>query len=65
MDWAYPGRGIISGKNRKLFEAWAAEDPVDAWELERAKRIERQQGNRNPFIGGQAAADTTERAAAR
>jgi deoxyribonuclease-1 len=65
MDWAYPGRGIISGKNRKLFEAWAAADPVDAWERERARRIEQQQGNRNPFISGQAAADTAGRATAR
>ena len=65
MDWAYPGRGIISGKNRKLFEAWAAADPVDAWERERAQRIEQRQGNRNPFIAGGAAADTAARAAAR
>jgi deoxyribonuclease-1 len=65
MDWAYPGRGIISGKNRKLFEAWAKADPPDAWERERAKRIAKRQGNANPFIAGQAAADTAGRAAAR
>ncbi|MDO9528639.1 MAG: endonuclease [Syntrophales bacterium] len=29
MDWAYPGYGIISKKNRKLFDAWDKEDPVD------------------------------------
>lgn len=54
MDWAYPGHGmIISGKNRKLFklfEAWNREDPVDVWECERCKRIERIQGNENPFV---------------
>ena len=65
MDWAYPGRGIISGKNRKLFAAWAAADPVSEWERERARRIERLQGNRNPFVLGSQSADTGERAAAR
>jgi deoxyribonuclease-1 len=50
MDWAYPGRGVISGKNRKLFDAWDRQDPVDAWECERAGRIERIQGNVNPFV---------------
>jgi deoxyribonuclease I len=28
MDAAYPGRGVISDKNRKLFAVWAREDPV-------------------------------------
>ncbi|MDO9530026.1 MAG: endonuclease [Syntrophales bacterium] len=50
MDWAYPGHGIISKKNRKLFEAWSKEDPVDAWECERCKRIEKIQGNENLFV---------------
>jgi deoxyribonuclease-1 len=50
MDAAYPGRGVISDKNRKLFEAWAREDPVDAWERERVGRIARLQGNTNPFV---------------
>jgi deoxyribonuclease-1 len=50
MDWAYPGHGIISRKNKKLFEAWAKQDPVDAWECERVKRIEAIQGNENPFV---------------
>jgi deoxyribonuclease-1 len=50
MDAAFPGRGIISEKNRRLFEAWATEDPVDAWERERVRRIERLQGNSNPFV---------------
>ncbi len=47
MDAAYPGRGIISHENRKLLQSWDAEDPVDAWECERARRIERVQGNPN------------------
>src|SRR5437870_12620997 len=32
-------------------------DPVDAWERERARRIEAIQGNRNPFIWGEAPSD--------
>ncbi len=50
MDWAYPGHGIISKKNQRLFKAWDKEDPVDAWECERCKRIEQIQGNENPFV---------------
>ena len=50
MDAAYPGRGIISEKNHKLFEAWDREDPVDAWERKRVRRIEGLQGNPNPFV---------------
>ena len=50
MDSVYPGRGIISKKNRKLFDAWNKSDPIDDWECERAKRIERLQGNRNEIV---------------
>jgi len=50
MDSVYPGRGIISKKNRKLFESWNKSDPVDEWECERARRIERIQGNRNVVV---------------
>ena len=50
MDSVYPGRGIISNKNRKLFDAWNKSDPVDEWECERAKRIERIQGNVNEVV---------------
>ena len=50
MDWAYPGHGVISKKNRKLFQAWDKEDPVDAWECERSRRIEGIQKNENPFM---------------
>ena len=50
MDSVYPGRGIISKKNRKLFDAWNKSDPVDKWECERAKRIEKIQGNRNEVV---------------
>ena len=50
MDSVYPGRGIISKKNSKLFDAWNKSDPVDEWECERAKRIEEIQGNRNEIV---------------
>jgi deoxyribonuclease-1 len=50
MDVVYPGRGVISEKNRKLFEAWDREDPVDDWERERVRRIERLQRNTNTFV---------------
>jgi deoxyribonuclease-1 len=50
MHQAYPGHGIISRSNQKLFEAWDKEDPIDDWERERAKRIDGIQGNVNQFI---------------
>jgi len=50
MDSVYPGRGIISKKNRKLFDAWNKSDPVDECECDRAKRIETIQGNRNEIV---------------
>ena len=50
MDSVYPGKGIISKKNRKLFEAWNQSDPVDEWECERSRRIEKIQGNRNEVV---------------
>ena len=50
MDSVYPGRGIISKKNWKLFEAWHKSEPVDEWECERARRIEKIQGNRNEIV---------------
>ncbi len=50
MDSVYPDRGIISKKNRKLFNVWNKNDPVDQWECERARRIEKIQGNRNEVV---------------
>src|SRR5262245_20035607 len=50
MDQAYPGRGIISRQLRPLLEVWSKEDPVDDWERERTRRIERLQSNANPFV---------------
>jgi deoxyribonuclease-1 len=50
MEASCPDRGIISDKNRPLFEAWDREDPVDAWECERNRRIAALQGNHNSFV---------------
>jgi len=50
MERAYPGHGIISNKNEKLFQAWDRMDPVDEWECERARRIANIQGNVNMVV---------------
>ncbi len=50
MNHAYPEHGIIGKASVKLFDAWNKADPIDAWECERNKRIERIQGNENPFV---------------
>jgi deoxyribonuclease-1 len=41
----------LSEAHRRLLEIWHRDDPPDAWERERDERIERLQGNRNPFVG--------------
>ncbi len=50
MNKKYPGRGIISKKNQKLFEAWDKIDPVDRreCELNRLKGI--YQKDQNQFV---------------
>lgn len=50
MDTSYPNRGIISGKNRKLFEAWDRQFPVTERECKRAKLIEAHQHNKNAVL---------------
>lgn len=50
MERAYPGHGIVSNKNEKLFQAWDKADPVDEWECERARRIAEIQGNVNMVV---------------
>lgn len=57
MEETYPGHGVISGKNRKLYDAWDREDPVDAWECERAERIRKLQGNVNLVLQARCAAN--------
>jgi deoxyribonuclease-1 len=51
MDASYPERHLVDDAHRAIFDAWSAEDPPDAWERERNKRIAARQGNPNPFIG--------------
>ena len=53
MDSVYPGKGIISNQNREMFKEWDQSDPVDKWECERSRRIERIQGNRNEVVMGE------------
>ena len=50
MNQVYPGRGIISGTNQKLYEAWSKTYPPSEWECERARRIEKVQGNTNQVL---------------
>ncbi len=50
MDQTYPGHGIISEKNKKLFEAWDKLHPVDEWECKRAKKIAEIQKNENGIL---------------
>ncbi len=50
MEAAYPGHGIISNKNEKLFAAWNKQDPVDTWECERVRLIAAIQGNKNVIV---------------
>jgi len=40
----------LSRQDVQLFNAWDKQDPVDAWEQERNRRIAAVQGNLNPFI---------------
>lgn len=49
MDGAYPGHGIISNKNQKLFEAWDLAHPVEPWECDLYHEIRRIQGE-NPIL---------------
>jgi deoxyribonuclease-1 len=52
MEDAYPGRGIISEKNKKLFEAWDKMHAVTDWECKRARKIQAVQGNENKILLG-------------
>lgn len=42
----------ISRQQQQLFEAWARQDPVDAWERERNRRIAQVQGTGNRYVQG-------------
>lgn len=47
----------LSKSQKKLLQAWAKQDPVDAWERERARRIARVMGRKNPYVAGAGEAD--------
>ena len=49
LEQTTPAIGLINRKNRKLFEAWGKEDPVDNWECDMFKNGSIQ-GNVNPFV---------------
>ncbi len=51
MNRSYPERKLIDEAHRAVFDTWDSEDPPDAWERERNKRIAARQGNANSFIG--------------
>lgn len=44
------GRFRLSRQQRQLFKAWDRQYPVDDWECQRARRIERIQKNENRFV---------------
>lgn len=49
MAYAYP-LFKLSSEQERLMNAWDKHYPVEKWECVRAKRIERIQGNENPFV---------------
>ena len=49
MAYAYPFFNLSSEQER-LMNVWDKQYPVEKWECVRAKRIERIQGNENPFV---------------
>lgn len=50
MQQTYPGRGIISKKNIKLFQAWDKLDPVDKLECEITRKKQKIQKNINKVV---------------
>jgi hypothetical protein len=50
MDWKYPNRGIISEKNRKLFDAWDKQHPVTDYECDIGRKVHAIQHNANPVL---------------
>lgn len=42
----------LSKQQQQLFVAWNAQDPVDAWELERNQQIAQHMGHNNDFVTG-------------
>ena len=40
----------LTAAQRKMFGEWSSNDPPDAWERLRDRRVEAAQGNKNPFV---------------
>lgn len=40
----------LSKQERQMLEAWNTQDPVSSWERIKNKRVEKLQGNSNPYI---------------
>ena len=49
MAYAYP-IFKLSKEQERLMDVWDRQYPVERWECVRTKRIERIQGNENPFV---------------
>ena len=49
MDDSYPGHGLISNKNQKLYDAWDKMYPATKLECDHHKAVMRHQGNPNKF----------------
>lgn len=50
MQYAYGRTFRMSKSQEKLMNAWNKEHPVELWECKRSKKIEKLQGNENPFV---------------
>ncbi len=50
MEDSYPDRVKLSNREKKLMLSWNEQFPVDEWECERARRIEKIQHNENRFV---------------
>jgi deoxyribonuclease I len=50
MEKTYPGHGIISNKNAKLFEAWDKQDPVDKEECDLVRKKQQYQKTLNSIV---------------
>ncbi len=50
MEDAYPREVRLSNREKALMTEWNEQYPVDAWECERAKQIEKIQKNENRFV---------------
>lgn len=44
------GHGFMTQSQIAMYVAWSRQDPPDAWECERHRRIQRIQGRANPYV---------------